>query len=163
MFSSRGFEAPLEVQELSPVRFAGYRLLLSRLRKIFVMDAWARGVGRMRDGERRLQRRDAGTMLTFFAQRRELAFLDSFLELDEFRLPTLAIRGLGGERLGQPPTLGLMFVSQRCEPSVFSDGLLDLITCRSLTFFMAHSVDLGALDGVLEAMRLRLVAEAEQQ
>ena len=30
----------------------------------------------MRDGERRLQRRDAGTMLTFFAQRRELAFLD---------------------------------------------------------------------------------------
>ena len=50
------------------VTFAGYRLLLSRLGRMLVMGACARGVGRMRGGERRLQRGDASAMLTFFAQ-----------------------------------------------------------------------------------------------
>ena len=73
------------------------------------------------------------------------------------------IRGLRFERLGQPPALGLVLVGQRRELALFSDGLFDLITNRSLTFFVAHAVDLGALDRVLEPMCLRLVAEVEQQ
>jgi hypothetical protein len=118
---------------------------------------------RTRSRERALQRDDVAAMLTFSLQQQELAFLDSFFERDEFCLSALTICGLRFERLRQPPALGLILVGQHRELQPFSDGLFDLITSRSLTFFVAHTVDLGALDGVLEPMRLRLVAEVVQQ
>jgi hypothetical protein len=67
------------------------------------------------------------------------------------------------EGLNQALALCLMFVDQRREPQTFGGCLFGFLTRRLLTFFVASTVDRGALDGALEPMRLRLVAEVEQQ
>jgi hypothetical protein len=121
----------------------------------------------MHGSERGFERCDAAAMLPFFDEQRELAFFDSSLELDEYRFSALAIRDLRIERLCQPVALGLMLglvLGGYCrELHSFNDGLFDLIACGPLTFFLACTVDLGTPDGALEPMRLRLIAEAEQQ
>src|SRR5438477_65771 len=83
----------LQVGELLPIPFARYRLVLSRLSRALITGACAGGLCGMRGSERGLQRGDAVTIFPFSAQQRELAFLDSFFELDECCFPALAIRG----------------------------------------------------------------------
>ena len=118
---------------------------------------------RIRSRERGVQRGEAVAMLTFSLQQHELTFLDLIFKLDEFCLSALEIRGLRFERLRQPLALGLILFGQHRKLQPFSGGLFDLITSRSLTFFVADTVDLGALNRVLEPTGLRLVAEVEQQ
>ena len=134
----------------------GLKAQLDGLELLFVTAGNVADLCGMRSRERGLQRGDAVAMLTFLVQQHELAFLDSFLELGEFCLSALVIRGLRFERLGQPPALGLVLVGQRRELALFSDGLFDLITNRSLTFFVAHAVDLPHAGEVFQVERAQV-------
>ena len=116
------------------------------------------GPCRMRGRERALQHRDVAAILTFLLQQRQAVLLDLLLELDDSRLSASAICRLRFERLDQPQTLGLVLVGQHRELQPFSDRRFDLIT-GSLTFFVLEMVDAGALNRVVEPLRLRLVAE----
>jgi hypothetical protein len=127
LFSHRCLEAR-DVRELLPVPFTGCGLL-SRLGRMIVKGA--------RAGGRCAAASAASSAATraFFAQCRELAFLDSFSSSTNFaslRSRSAACAATPRSAAGAPPDVP----QSALRPPAFSGRrLLDLITCRPLTFF----------------------------
>ena len=92
-----------------------------------------------------------------------LPFLEPGGSLLVLSLPLLAIRDLRIEGCAQTLPLGLISLDLRENLLAFDERLLECLARLFLPSVLAFTADLFALEGGLESMGQRCVAEAEQQ